>query len=460
MPTRKGYAGKILRVNLSTGDITNIPTETYAERFIGGRGIAAKIHWDEVPKEAGPFDPENRLVIMTGPVAGVPGLAGSRWQVSGKSPVFNQFSYCNLGGSWGAQLKFAGFDGIVIHGKSDKLLYLMIDNGKVELKDASSLKGKGAIFTREKLKEELDESFRVVAIGPAGENMVSFSTLLADADSSGGNGLGSVMGSKNLKAIAVRGKGKVEVADKEKVRELRKKVRELKPPPGAWPTLLPEENLKKSICFGCINGCMRADYTAANGQSGKYICQSAVFYEIRAQRYYGEASEVSFKANKLCDDYGVDTRSIETMIMWLSRCHKTGVISEEETGLPLSKLGSLEFIETLLEKISFRDGFGDVLADGTIKATQRVGQNSEQYITDYMAKSGENPVYGARLYLTTGLLYAVEPRLPIQQLHEISSQALMWAAQETGLRDNYMTSKVFRAIAKKFWGDEICADFS
>lgn len=97
MPTRKGYAGKILKVNLSTGDISTIPTETYANQFLGGRGIAVKVHWDEVPKEAGPFDPENRLVIMTGPVGGVPGLAGSRWQVSGKSPVFNQFSYCNLG---------------------------------------------------------------------------------------------------------------------------------------------------------------------------------------------------------------------------------------------------------------------------------------------------------------------------------------------------------------------------
>ena len=460
MSIAKGYAGKILKVNLSANDITTIPTETYAGQFIGGRGIAAKIHWDEVPREAGPFDPENRLVLMTGPVAGVPGLAGSRWQVSGKSPVFNQFSYCNLGGSWGAQLKFAGFDGIVVHGKADKLLYLVIDNDKVELRDASFLKGKGAISTREKLKAELGQSFRVVAIGPAGENEISFSTLLADADSSGGNGLGSVMGSKNLKAIVVRGQGKVEVADKEKVRELRRRVRELKPPPGVWPTLLPDENLKKNICFGCINGCMRADYQAKDGQVGKYICQSAFFYEIRAQRYYGEVTEVSFKANKMCDDYGLDTRSIETMIMWLSRCHKAGVITEEETGLPLSKLGSLEFIETLLKKIAFREGFGDVLADGTRKAAQRVGQNSEQYITDYMAKSGENPVYGARLYLTTGLLYAVEPRLPIQQLHEVSSQALMWAARETGLRESYMTSEVFRAIAKKFWGDEICADFS
>ena len=149
MADRKGYAGKILRVNLSTGELKAVPTENYADRFLGGRGIAAKVHWDEVSPEIGAFDPENRLCIMTGPLCGVPGFAASRWQVSGKSPLHNTFSYCNLGGAWGAQLKFAGYDGLIIHGKSDRLSYLLIDDGKVELKDASDLKGKGAIQTRE-----------------------------------------------------------------------------------------------------------------------------------------------------------------------------------------------------------------------------------------------------------------------------------------------------------------------
>jgi aldehyde:ferredoxin oxidoreductase len=148
------------------------------------------------------------------------------------------------------------------------------------------------------------------------------------------------------------------------------------------------------------------------------------------------------------------------MIMWLSRVHKAGIISEEETGLPLSKLGSLEFIETLLHKIAFREGFGDVLADGTIKAAERVGKDSANLIKDYMAKSGENNVYGPRLYLTTGLFYAMEPRMPIQQLHEISTLALTWAAREQGARENYMTSDLIRRIGKRFWGSEIAADFS
>ena len=134
-----GYAGKILRVNLSSGDIEMVPSKDYAERFLGGRGVALKIYWDEVSPQTDALDPENRLIFITGPVGGVPGFAGSRWQVCGKSPSLNQFSYANIGGAWGAQLKFAGYDGVVLQGKADSLLYLVIDNEKVELKSAKHL---------------------------------------------------------------------------------------------------------------------------------------------------------------------------------------------------------------------------------------------------------------------------------------------------------------------------------
>lgn len=468
MTQEKGYAGKILRVNLTTGEISNIPSETYAEMFIGGRGIALKIHWDEVPADIDAFDPENRLVFMTGPVCGVPGLAGSRWQISGKSPVHDQWSYCNLGGAWGARLKFAGYDGIVIHGKSDKLVYLCIENDKVEIKDASHLAGKGAIPTREQLNEEIGKAFRVVAIGAAGENNVRYATLTGDQDSSGSAGLGGVMGSKNLKAVAVAGSGKVGVADTEKIRFLRKRVKEIKSPPGWWNSMLPQDRMKKIMCYGCINGCMRANYKPDEGKPGKYICQSAMYYEIRAHRYYGKVTEVPYIANKLCDDYGIDTRVIEAMLMWLSRCHKSGTLTEEETGLPFSEMGSLEFIEKLIKMISFREGFGDTLAEGTARAAEIVGKDSEKFITHYMAQTGEIYVYDPRLYITTGLLYAFDPRLPIQQLHEVSSLGLPWAAreaaiaagQETAGSANYMTSELVRKIARRFWGDEICADYS
>ena len=465
-----GYAGKMLRVNLSTGEITTTPTRPYADPWVGGRGIALKIHWDEVPPGIDAFDPENRLVFMTGPVAGVPGLAGSRWMVSAKSPVHDMWSYCNLGGAWGAQLKFAGYDGIVVHGETDRLVYLVIEDDAVALKDAGRLKSKGAIEAREALVAELGKPFRVVAVGAAGENRVRYATLTGDQDSSGSGGLGAVMGAKGLKAIAVRGTGKIAAADSEGVKFLRKHLKEIKLPPSLWPSMLPPERMKRDMCFGCINGCMRANYTTDSGETGKYICQSAMFYEIRAHRYYGKVTEVPYRANKLCDDHGVDTRAVEAIVMWLNRCARSGALTDQEAGLPLGEMGSLEFIEQLLHKIAFREGFGDVLAEGTIRAAQKLGRGSDRFITDYMASTGEIHVYGARLYLTTGLLYAFEPRLPIQQLHEISTQAILWAARELGKDikafkkdgglENYLTSKVFRGMAKRFWGDEICGDFS
>jgi len=467
MAQYKGYAGSILRVNLTTGDIQTVPTEPYAGKFVGGRGIALKIHWDEVPAEIDAFDPENRLVFMTGPVCGVAGLAGSRWQVSGKSPLHDQWAYGNLGGAWGAQLKFAGYDGIVIHGKSDDLVYLSIEDNEVELRDASHLAGKGAIPTRQQLGEEIGKAFRVVAIGAAGENRVRYATLTGDQDSSGSGGLGGVMGSKNLKAVAVSGSGKVDVANAEKVRSLRKTVKEIKSPPGAWNSMLPRDRMKKIMCYGCINGCMRANYKADDGSEGKYICQAAMYYEIRAHRYYGEATEVPYVANKLCDDYGVDTRAIEALLMWLSRCNKSGILTEDNTGLPFAEMGSLEFIEKLHRMISFREGFGDTLAEGTARAAEIVGQESDKFITHYMAQTGEIYVYDPRLYITTGLLYAFDPRLPIQQLHEVSNQCLPWAGRQAAEaagqaipKGSYMTSEVVRGVAKRFWGDEICGDFS
>ena len=187
--------------------ITHVPTMDYADRFLGGRGVAAKIYWDEVSPDTRALDPANRMIFITGPLAGFSGLAGSRWQVCGKSPATTpeHFCYGNLGGSWGAYLKFAGYDGIIVQGKSEKPVYLSIDDGTVEIRDASSLWGKQSIEVREILKGELGSATRVVASGTAGDNLVVFASLLADNDSSGTSGFGAVMGSKKLKAIAVAG---------------------------------------------------------------------------------------------------------------------------------------------------------------------------------------------------------------------------------------------------------------
>ena len=462
MTRSKGYAGSILRVNLSDGNVDKMPTQVYADLFLGGRGIAAKIYWDEVSPSINAFDPENRLIFVTGPIAGVPGFGASRWQVCGKSPIHDQFSYCNLGGFWGAELKFAGYDGLVVYGKAAKPSYLWIDDDRVEIREAPHLVGKGAIYCREKLKEELGKSFRVVAVGAAGDNMVSFASLVADNDATGSSGLGAVMGSKNLKAIAVRGTRRtVEVAHPERVRKLKERLRlEMGDRPTViMPGLVNPDKAKKDVCQGCIGGCIRVTYEGRGGVKGKFMCQSSIFYQARAQRYYGELNEVPFEATKLCDDYGVDTYAIETMIMWLSRCYQAGLLTEQQTGIPLSKIGSKEFIETLISRVSHREGFGDVLANGTHKAAETLGSKAQELITDYMTRTGYTSIYGARLYITTGLFYAMEPRLPIQQLHEV--YVLIIASFLAGMgAQSFDSSKFIRAVAKRFWGSETAADFS
>jgi aldehyde:ferredoxin oxidoreductase len=457
-----GYAGKILKVDLSSGNFSELPTANYYEPFLGGRGIAVKIYWEEVVPEIDATDPENRLIFMTGPVCGVPGFA-SRFQVCGKAIATNKFSYCNLGGSWGAQLKATGYDGVIIHGKSDKAVYISIGNDKVSLHDASHLKGEGGFYVEKKIREELGRAARVVTVGPAGDNMVSFATFLASDDSVGAGGLAGVMGSKNLKAIAVRGDKKIATANPDKVSKLRSRIRELHP--GFIESLLltgiitPASRFKKSVCQSCPTGCVRATYKKPDGDERKFMCQAALFYETRAQRYYGD-TEAALKATELCDDYGLDTRATETMIMWLSRCRHEGILTDEHTGIPLSKIGSYEFIETLVKKIAHREGIGDLLATGTHKAAHSLGENAKKLIKDYMTKTGDNEIYGARQYITTGIFYALEPRFPIHQLHEISVPVMLWAARAQGVQEIPATSETIRILGKKFWGGEISADFS
>jgi len=467
-----GYAGHILWVDLSSGTIKQIPTIAYADRFLGGRGIAAKIYWDEVPPEVRALDPGNRLIFITGPLAGVyPGVGGIRWLVCGKSPATTpeQFCYSNFGGSWGTELKLAGYDGIVVQGKSDKPVYLLIENGTVEIRDASALWGKSAVEVREDLKDNLGRQTKVVATGPAGDNMVVLAILLADNDASGSGGFGAVMGSKKLKAIAVRGEGKIAVADPAKLLKLNRYIRKLRgfsACEGRFPVDANFEAPKKKkpyTCKGCgIGHCQRMVYESENGKKGKFACMPMGFYQLRARRYYGQEvqGEVAFHAAMLANEYGVDVSAIDTMIMWLSRCNKAGILTDENTSIPLSKIGSIEFIEKLIKQISLRDGFGDILARGTSKAADLVGSGAEKLITDYILKAGQNSLYNPRFYITTGLLYAMEPRQPIQQLHEIAEPFIRWIEWVNKVEHAYLSSEVFRAIAKRFWGSELAVDFS
>lgn len=467
MPIEAGYTGKILRVDLSSDKITWVPTLYYADRFIGGRGIAAKIYWDEVPPDVRPFDAENRLIFATGPLAGFTGLAGSRLQICGKSPATHpeMFCYSSVGGSWGAELKFSGYDGIVIQGKSDRPVYLLLQDSVGEIRDASALWGKNSVETRESLKKELGRSVKVLATGIAGENLVPFATVLADDDAAGAGGFAAVMGSKKLKAIVVRGSEKVVPANPEKLRALTEYVRKLAKDRRITPPTLTEPpfppTMKKRACYGCVAGCLRAVFEASNGDKGKFMCQQSGIYIDAALRYYKGWTEVPFYASRLCDKYGLDTMVLAPLIKWLCRCGQAGILTDEKAGIPISKVGSLEFIESLIKKISFREGFGDILARGILEAADSLGGSAAELIGDLiLPRTGEEWVYDPRMFITAGIFYAMEPKRPIQHLHEISWLIAQWVAWNNGVENAYVSTDVVRWVAKRFWGSEVASDFS
>jgi aldehyde:ferredoxin oxidoreductase len=273
------------------------------------------------------------------------------------------------------------------------------------------------------------------------------------------------MGSKKLKAIAVRGNRKVVTASLEKLTELNREIRRLKktgPSGSVWGAGVTPVKKRLDICRGCSLGCERLVYQDRAGREGKFICGQVGFYQVRAQRYYGDQDwqEIPFQAAMLANDYGVDVFALGAMIMWLSRCYRAGILTDEDTGIPFSKMGSLEFLETLIRKMSLREGFGDVLADGTVRASEKVGVESEKLITDYVNKGEQGIAYDPRYYTTAALLWAMEPRMPIQQLHEVSRLFLSWVMWANKVKGAYVSTDVLRATAKRFWGTELAVDLS
>lgn len=465
--TNFGYSGEILIIDLSSGKSTCCPVSTYAEKFIGGRGFAAKLYWDMVPAGAGALEPENLLTFVTGPASGFTGVAGNRWQVCGKSPQSQPeaFTYCNLGGLWGSTLKFAGYDALAITGKADRPVYLFIHDGQVEIRDASHLWGKYTFDTVDILKEELGEDIKALTIGPAGENMVVFATIYGEGGASGSSGLGSVMGSKNLKAIAVKGSKMPQAAHPEKLQILVDTIREIrhartggKTPPSPWgvPGITTSED-----CEGCDFKCSRQTYPGDKNRRYKSFCQATDVYKKPVLDYYGEWNEAQLLAMRLCDAYSLDTDVMQALINWLIACYKEGALTEESTGLPLSKAGTAEFIEVLTRRISLREGFGDILARGTLSAAREIGGQAEALVSEFVhTRSSECKDYDPRLFITTALFYATEPRRAIHLLHGISGMVMSWLPFARGVKDAPVTSDTVRAQAARLWGSEIAADFS
>ncbi len=459
-----GYAGNILMVDLSQRSVLSILTDSYTDRFVGGRGLAAKLYWDSFSSQTGAFDPDNCLIFTTGPLAGFTRLAGSRWQICGKSAAMEPqyFSHANLGGSWGAWLKFAGYDAIAVQGASDKPVYLYVHDGVAEIKDAAHIWGKTASEARATLKAELGRGVRVAATGLAGEKLVSFATVMADEDSSGSSGFGSVMGAKKLKAIAVVGNKKPTAAQPERLVELADYIYKVRVQEGQGFTPWTHEgHSQRYACYGCVAGCIRQYYETSEGKRVKFFCQPGDMYQEAAINYHGEWNEVIVQAADLCNTYGLDTFVIEPMVAWLAKCYQAGILQETDTGLPLSKIGSAEFIRALLSKIALREGFGDILAQGTLKAAEIVGRGASELIGDSIStRANDLAIYDPRLYIPHGLLYATEPRKPIQQLHEIFTLMRSWVGVAEEMVPGLVSARDVGVIAEKFWGGRVAGDLS
>ncbi|MCK5423069.1 MAG: hypothetical protein KAJ08_12935, partial [Deltaproteobacteria bacterium] len=308
----------------------------------------------------------------------------------------------------------------------------------------------------------------VVCISPAGENMVRFAIASTDQGGTISNGMGAVMGSKNLKAIVVAGNKKVSVAFPEKLDQINKRIRFLRKGLNesvyiTEPMIEGIEKVKSTPCYACPSGCARATFKHTSGKvEVRKGCQSAYFYVPWDQMYNGSATENPFLATSLCNRSGLCTAEMANIIHWLHNCFEEGILSEDETSLPLSKVGSLEFIEALVDMITNKRGFGELLAQGTRRASIEKGKEAEAVALTRVTPSGYiNDAYGARVFLITALFYATETKNPVIQNHEVNFLLLKWALYHTTAGTmSPITVDDLKNIAARAWGGEVAVDFS
>jgi len=463
-PNVYGWCGKTLKVDLSNGRITELETLDYADRFLGGRGVATRIYWDEVGPGVGALDPENCLVLMSGPLAATGAQGASRFEALGKSPMRfpDGFCYGNLGGFFGPYLKRAGYDGVVLTGRAERPSYVWIHDGKAQILDASELWGKGVKRVRDLLRQKHGPKTRFVSTGVAGENLCRAATLMTDHEGAATGGFGAVMGSKNLKAVAVLGTGNPTVARPEELKELNRYTINLSQR-GTLRMPVPKQQIryvKTASCYQCGLDCFRGLYRTASGREAVRKCHSLVFYMPYVGLKEGETMDTAVEATELINEYSLCSMEIGNIIMWLDACYRSGYLSSRETGLDMSQLGTRHFAEKLVTMIARREGFGDVLAEGLLRAGEKLGDKAKAHFTENVGAVGGGSGYTPREYVATALLWALEPRQPIAQLHEVSYPIARWLLHLMKPDLSPTTAAVFRAQATRFWGSERAWDLT
>ena len=446
----KGITGRILRVDLTSRRVTvDEPEETFYRRYLGGAGIVSYFLLKEIPGGIAPLSPENKLIFAMGPLTGLALPGVTRGCVGAKSPLTGGYAKSEAGGTWPMDFKRAGYDGLIIEGKADTPVYLWINpKGEIEIKDAAHLWGKTVQETQEAIAQEVGESrVRTAAIGPGGENLVRYACIIVDLkDAYGRGGMGAVMGSKNLKAIAVRGRQIPETADPEKIKEMGKWMgKNLRDIPifnpgfsdygtGATMEAYDEVDILPSYNFGggsfadtdkispvAIANTIRVrmEGCAACNVRCKRVVEFDEPYKVTPElggpEYetlgaFGSCCGISdlkaiCRANQLCNLYSLDTITLGMTIAFAMECFENGILTLEDTGGIDLSWGNAESMLQIVELVARREGIGDLLAEGSRLAAQKLGRGAEEFAMQ--VKGLELPMHDPRVKAGMGIIYSV-----------------------------------------------------
>lgn len=463
-----GWAGSILWIDLKNRTSTVSSSIDYATRFVGGRGLASRLYWDELSEASGAFSPDNWLYFMNGPLSGTRAPASSRWVVLGKSPMATpeQYACGNMGGTLGAALKWAGLDGLAVTGISREPVVLLIEPGqRNSFEPAGELWGKDTTETIELLEKRYGPDAHVATIGRGGEMGVRFATIVASGGAVATKGFGAVMGRKNLKAIVVRASKHIPPdARPEEVTQIKREITKLwkgKDSGRFWNELMLEdtEKIKNQPCFGCPGICRRGIYKTDDGQKGhRKGCMSSVFYYEYEMEKFGKMGEVTFYATELANRHGLCALELRFLLLWLPRAIQRGSINPQETGLHPENMGTRKWFENLINLIVNRKGVGDLLAEGSRRSATQLG--AADLLDGLVTHTGfDADYYSPRLFLTSAPIYATEPVYPITQLHRISFPMfkwMMWLVTEGTM--GFLTTEKLQNLAETFWGDKRAAE--
>jgi len=433
-----GWMGKIVRVNLSTSKIFHQKLdENIAKNFVGGRGLGVKVLYNELKPKTNPLSPENKIIFATGPVTGTKAPTSGRYCVVSKSPLTGTIFDSHSGGFWGPELKFAGYDAIIIEGRAEAPVYIWINNETVEIRDASEVWGQDTHITTEKLMKETDSNAKVACIGPAGERQVLLAAIINDKHRAAGRGgLGAVMGSKNLKAVVVRGTSRVDVADEEEFSEILDEslmvIRKNPITDKSLPTLgtavlvnlvnehgmYPTRNFQEGVfedaegisgekitetilvgrraCYACPIACGRVTKTSEKeGEGPEY----ETAWAFSAQCGINDLMSVTH-ANYLCNELGLDTISTGNTIGCAMEMSQNGFLKEK------IEFGDANKLVELVEKIALKEGIGKELAEGSKRFAEKYGCPE----LAMQVKGLEIPAYDPRGAQGHALAYATSNR--------------------------------------------------